>query len=142
MPVRRRIFWRVLLTLLATVVPASLVVTWLLCLAISLSAGGILVLLCGVGVSIIVASILAAILAASQTTSVVADLGRVLQRVSDGDYSAQLPLEQRWLLEPLGKSADQMQESLSRRFELLQASRDQLRTVLNSMLEGVIAVDE
>lgn len=65
----------------------------------------------------------------------------VLWQISTGDFDGRIPAEQRFLIEPLAESVDKMQEYLRTRLAELQAHRNQLRTVLDSMAEGVIAVD-
>ncbi|MGQ0633071.1 MAG: ATP-binding protein [Planctomycetaceae bacterium] len=64
-----------------------------------------------------------------------------LTRIEQGDFETRFPGEHRYLLEPLAESLEHVQAHLRGRFAELQANRDQLRTVLNSMVEGVIAVD-
>lgn len=66
----------------------------------------------------------------------------VLSRIAAGDYDGRIPVGQRDVLEPLVETTDSMRKLLRSRYGELQANRDQLRTVLDSMVEGVIAVDE
>jgi two-component system, OmpR family, phosphate regulon sensor histidine kinase PhoR len=69
------------------------------------------------------------------------ELSRGADRIALGDYSHRIdgggPQEMRHLAE----SFNNMSERLSAQFSQLEEDRQQLRTVLSSMVEGVIAVD-
>ncbi len=65
----------------------------------------------------------------------------VVWQMAAGEFDKRIPPEQRQQIEALAASIDQTQLYLKARVADLESSRNQLRTVLDSMLEGVIAVD-
>jgi two-component system phosphate regulon sensor histidine kinase PhoR len=65
----------------------------------------------------------------------------VVGKMAAGEFDKRIPPEQRQQIEDLAASLDQTQLYLKGRVADLESSRNQLRTVLDSMLEGVIAVD-
>ena len=62
-------------------------------------------------------------------------------RIAAGQFDHRIPLEHREQIEELAHSLDQTQKYLKSRVADLESSRNQLRTVLDSMVEGVIAID-
>lgn len=65
----------------------------------------------------------------------------VVWQMAAGEFDKRIPPEHRQQIEDLAASLDQTQLYLKARVADLESSRNQLRTVLDSMLEGVIAVD-
>lgn len=93
------------------------------------------------GISII-AAIWSSLLASRRLAQSLEGLRESLQGVAEGDYALKLSVDSRALVEPVAAAIDAARTPLQRRFHDLEASRDQLRTVLNSMVEGVVAVDD
>jgi two-component system phosphate regulon sensor histidine kinase PhoR len=69
-------------------------------------------------------------------------LGKAFDAVGAGEILPPVDPEVRYLIEPTAAALDRCREPLAARFAQLQASTDQLRGVLNSMVEGVIALDD
>ncbi len=65
----------------------------------------------------------------------------VVWQMSAGEFDKRVPPRSRQQIEELASSIDKTQLHLKSRIADLEASRNQLRTVLNSMIEGVIAID-
>src|SRR5205807_5261654 len=65
----------------------------------------------------------------------------VVWQMSAGEFDTRVPFRSRAQIEDLAASLERTQSFLKTRVADLEASRNQLRTVLNSMVEGVIAVD-
>ncbi|MBS0266456.1 MAG: PAS domain-containing protein [Planctomycetes bacterium] len=78
---------------------------------------------------------------AKRTCKRLESVQRVVSQMSAGEFDKRIPPENRMQIESLAASLDQTQLYLKSRVADLEASRNQLRTVLDSMLEGVIAVD-
>jgi two-component system phosphate regulon sensor histidine kinase PhoR len=66
----------------------------------------------------------------------------VLDQLARGEVPRRIPLSERTFIEPLAQSVDQVQDYLRDHFAELRSSRDQLSTVLNSMIEAVIVIDD
>lgn len=141
MPARQRTFWNLVLTFLLVYFPLALGGTLLaifgLAVAVPVAFSGLLLFSTLAVFSILVG----AYVFSRRVTDNVDSASDVLWDVSMGDFEGRIPAEQRYLIEPLAESVDKMQEFLRTRFAELQAHRNQLRTVLDSMAEGVIAVD-
>ena len=65
----------------------------------------------------------------------------VVGQMSAGEFDKRVPPRGREQLQELAALIDQAQLHLKSRIADLESSRNQLRTVLNSMVEGVIAID-
>ncbi len=65
----------------------------------------------------------------------------VVWQMSAGEFDTRVPPRSRQRIEELAASLDTTQRHLKSRIADLESSRNQLRTVLNSMVEGVIAID-
>ena len=66
----------------------------------------------------------------------------VLDQLARGEVPRRIPLSERTLIEPLAQSVDEVQDYLRDHFAELRSSRDQLSTVLNSMIEAVLVIDD
>lgn len=66
----------------------------------------------------------------------------VLRQISTGDFLARIPGEHRQILPQVSEAVERMQDELRTRLDELTLRRDQLRTVVDTLAEGVIAVDE
>ncbi|MCA9097173.1 MAG: PAS domain-containing protein, partial [Planctomycetaceae bacterium] len=85
--------------------------------------------------------IVSSILASRLVSPILEDLTNSFQKVSTGDYSAELKSASHERAQEVGIEFDRMTELLGRRASLLSDDRNRLRTVIDSMFEGVIAVD-
>ena len=68
-------------------------------------------------------------------------VGDVVAQMSEGEFDKRIPPGDRQQIEDLAASLDRTQSYLKSRVTDLESSRNQLRTVLDSMVEGVIALD-
>ena len=68
-------------------------------------------------------------------------VGDVVAQMSTGEFDKRIPPGDRRQIEDLAASLDRTQSYLKSRVTDLESSRNQLRTVLDSMVEGVIALD-
>jgi two-component system, OmpR family, phosphate regulon sensor histidine kinase PhoR len=139
--VRQRSFWKLTLHFGAVYVPlavAATIVSMTVFLVPPLAAALSSTL---ISAAAFVAVLSLAIVTARRFDENVRTVRDLMTRVSVGDFEKRIPADQRYFIEPVAEAADRMQEYLDSRFVELRASRDQLRTVLDSMVEGVIAVD-
>jgi len=97
----------------------------------------VLFLILGGGTSVIVGSVLAS----RQVSPLLEDLSFSLQKLSTGDYSTELSSASHDQMEEVGIEFDRMKTQIGERASLLSGDRNRLRTVIDSMLEGVIAID-
>jgi two-component system, OmpR family, phosphate regulon sensor histidine kinase PhoR len=142
MPSRQRSFWNQFGWYGLIFAPLAGAALAALCLGLGFSVPQGMTALGILGAAALCAAALAAYLSARRFAEPVDAVRDVLQQVSRGNYDGRLPATERHFVESLAESLDRMQEHLKSRFTDLQASRDQLRTVLNSMVEGVLALDE
>ncbi len=142
MPPWQRIFWRLVRTYHLVFAPLA---GFALLLAIvfmqpqTTVALGLVILIGGVS---LLASLVAAYISTRQIGAALGVVLDAVQHITSGDYDRRVPIQKRFLVEGLVDALDAMQHNLQSRFAELQASRDQLRAVLNSMVEGVIAIDK
>ena len=68
-------------------------------------------------------------------------VGDVVAQMSVGEFDKRIPAGDRQQIEDLAAALDRTQSYLKSRVTDLESSRNQLQTVLDSMLEGVIALD-
>jgi two-component system phosphate regulon sensor histidine kinase PhoR len=138
---RNRIFWRLLAIEHAVMLPLMVAAAVVAGLLGSLQPGQLALLIVCVFFAASGAATVTAFTGARQVSSAVREIGEVLRSAATGEHDVRVPIGQRWLLEPLGDVTNELQESLSGRIAELGRSRDQLRTVLDSMVEAVVAVD-
>jgi len=70
-----------------------------------------------------------------------ADLRQSAERFADGDFQQQIPSFATLEINSLANSMNQMAQQLQRRFATITAQNAQIRGILSSMVEGVIAID-
>jgi two-component system phosphate regulon sensor histidine kinase PhoR len=139
---RRSLFWR-LIRLQAVVSPPLIVaVAVAIWLTLRLELGIILGAAVVATTVLIVASIGIAFAASRDIAADLETIGHLVRLVAGGDYSGRIPPDVRDRIGGLAGDLDRMTEHLQERFTDLQAHRDRLRAVLDSLVEGVIAVDE
>lgn len=78
---------------------------------------------------------------ARQIASRFESVGDVVAQMSAGEFDKRIPPGDRREIEDLAASLDRTQSYLKSRVTDLESSRNQMRTVLDSMVEGVIALD-
>jgi two-component system phosphate regulon sensor histidine kinase PhoR len=78
---------------------------------------------------------------AKRTCKKLETVHHVVWQMAAGQFDMRIPADQRPQIESLAASIDQTQSYLKSRVAELEDSRNQLRTVLDSMAEGVIAID-
>lgn len=138
----RRIFWTLLGTHAAVFVP--LVIGGLLLgLLFSPPDTGIPGTLLGlVLLSAAAASITAASLSANQVARSLTAVQNSLNRITAGEYNAQMDHLHDGFVDPLAEVVERTRDHLKQRFSELQTNRDLQQAVLDSMLEGVVTVDQ
>ncbi|HLJ12698.1 MAG TPA: ATP-binding protein [Planctomycetaceae bacterium] len=83
----------------------------------------------------------AAYLGARRISEKLKSVSDVVRQMSAGEFDKRVSPASGYQIEDLAASLDKTRAYLKSRVSDLEASRNQLRTVLNSMVEGVIAVD-
>ncbi|MFN0056263.1 MAG: ATP-binding protein, partial [Planctomycetales bacterium] len=141
MPSRQRTFWNLVLTFAGAFVPLAAAGTLFAVMVYDVPPGTAMGGLLLYASLTVVAALIAGYVFARRIAESVTAVRKVLRQVEQGNFDERIPAEHQYLIEPLAASAARMQEFLRLRFAELQARRDQLRTVLDSMAEGVIAVD-
>jgi two-component system phosphate regulon sensor histidine kinase PhoR len=139
--VRSRIFWRLFAIQHAVLLPLMVAVAIAAGVLGNLSASQLLVVVGLIALAGSAAATVTAFTSARQLGSAVSDIGEVLRSAATGEHDVRVPIGRRWLLEPLGDVVNDLQERLSGRIADLGQNRDQLRTVLDSMVEAVMAID-
>jgi two-component system phosphate regulon sensor histidine kinase PhoR len=138
---RQRIFWTITATYVALFGFTGSLAFLLIYLAIQPSAGVLLIWLAGMLVAATGAALGAGLLLARKLEKALFGFSGALQRAAAGNYDVSLPVESRQEFEELAAAMDQMTEHVQTHATQMQNDRDRLRMVLNSMVEGVIAVD-
>jgi two-component system, OmpR family, phosphate regulon sensor histidine kinase PhoR len=88
-----------------------------------------------------IAAFVAAHLVARRGAGLLHRVEEALSRATKGDFEGRVPNLNPWLIAPLAAAVDRLLGYLRTRFAELESNRDQLRTVLDSMAEAVIALD-
>ena len=68
-------------------------------------------------------------------------IGEVTQRITHGELIARVPAMDGGIFGPLGERINAMADQLERRVQELESQRNQAQAILQSMVEGVCAVD-
>lgn len=140
-PSRPRGDWRQLGAFVLVYVPLAAAVTVWLILHLGLPATtalGALALFTAAGLASMTVT---AYVNARRIARQLETISDVVWQMSTGEFDARIPPRSRQQIEDLARSLDNTQAHLKSRIADLEASRNQLRTVLNSMVEGVIAID-
>jgi two-component system, OmpR family, phosphate regulon sensor histidine kinase PhoR len=74
-------------------------------------------------------------------TPALRDLAQAAERIGAGQAGERVFTEGGDVVESLGRSFNQMSEQLNTRIAALEEDREQLRTILSGMVEGVVALD-
>lgn len=138
----RPLFWR-LIRIQTAILPPLMVVATIAAALIFRPAWELL--FATVGVSAVTLIITSAVLARVVSRQIATDqetVDQLVRLVAGGDYTGRIPPIARDHLGSLATDLDRMQQHLQVRFADLQAHYDRLRAVLDSMVEGVIGVDE
>src|SRR5262249_22168567 len=80
-------------------------------------------------------------LLARRVAQPVQDLTRAAERIAAGDYGHQIYAGGRDEIAALARTFNRMSEHLAVQFTQLEEDRQQLRTILSGMVEGVVALD-
>jgi len=138
---RRRLVVRLVIWFVLLFVPlAMLAAGW----AVSVFAVPVQTALWGIvlfGTAALVSLAVAASRQARQIVARFASVGDVVAQMSAGEFDKRIPTGDRQQIEDLAASLDKTQSYLKSRVSDLESSRNQMRTVLDSMVEGVIALD-
>ena len=136
-------FWRLFLTYLTLVVCSVGLVGVLVALRTNDSA--VIVALAPevllVGGLIVASSVGVAYLLARRFTRPLADLTRGAERLAEGDFSHHIHVSGSRELVTLARTFNGMTDRLAAAFRTSEHDRQQLRTILSGMVEGVVAVD-
>lgn len=141
MQLRQRIFWR----LCRTWVLISLGIIGPLAMLLWLAGWGTasqlllwsLITLC----VMLLASLGSALLVAGRGAPAISGFEESLEQVAAGRYAPELSRESRETFEELATAFDQMTQHVRTSSREMLQDRDRLRTVINSMIEGVVAID-
>jgi len=141
MLLRRRLVWQFLkvfgLSWILSMIAAMLLVAPLAGFPPASSTGWFALLALG-GIS---GAILGSVAASRIVSPILDDLSSSFQKVSSGDYSTELNSASQDQIEEVGIEFDRMTEQIGIRTSLLADDRNRLRSVIDSLLEGVIAID-
>ncbi len=132
----RQIFWFVLVF----VPVAALAAAWAVTVHGVPSATALWGLLL-FGAAGLIAMVFAASRQARQIASQFDSVREIVAQMSTGEFDRRIPPGDRHEIENLAASLDRTQQYLKTRVTDLESSRNQMRTVLDSMVEGVIALD-
>ena len=134
--------WSFLVSFAAAFLPAVLVLAAGLVFGLNLSTGWAAVLALGLGGMGLVAATWANHRFMLEYRGNLNSAREVLDQLSQGEVLRRIPLSERTFIDPLARSVDRVQDYLTDHFAELRSSRDQLSTVLNSMIEAVIVIDD
>jgi two-component system phosphate regulon sensor histidine kinase PhoR len=134
--------WNFLIAFAAAFLPAVLVLAAGLVFGLKLPVGWAAVLALGLGGMGLVAATWANARFVLEYRGNLESAREVLDQLSRGEVPRRIPLSERTFIDPLARSVDQVQDYLTDHFAELRSSRDQLSTVLNSMIEAVIVIDD
>lgn len=97
--------------------------------------------LIGVGLAVIAIAALVSFGLSQRFVAPLMEMRRIARRFARGDLSRKLPVYSSFELGGLSEALNRMASHLDERMRMLIAQRNEQETVLSSMLEGVIAVD-
>ena len=97
-------------------------------------------IICGLLVMVLLAGLLA-LLITQWVTRPVRHISDVAQRITRGELHARASITSRDEVGVLGRTINTMAEQLERRVQELEVQRNQARAILESMVEGVCAID-
>ncbi len=89
----------------------------------------------------IIASLVIGFLTARRLTRPLADMTHVAGRYTQGDYRHRVRTQARDEVGELGRALNLMGEELEHKIQTIQRDREETRTILSAMVEGVVAVD-
>ncbi len=78
----------------------------------------------------------------SRVTKPLRQMMQIGRRVSEGDFTRRVKIKTRDEIGELGKTLNLMSAELSEKITLITEDRSQLHSILSSMIEGVMAVDQ
>ncbi|MFM7159082.1 MAG: histidine kinase dimerization/phospho-acceptor domain-containing protein, partial [Planctomycetaceae bacterium] len=139
---RASTFWSFLLLFVAVFLPGMLAVLTSTGRLTTAPAPSLPVVVTLLGLVAVGVAGLANLQIARQTARNLGAVCQALRQASQGEVSSRIPHSERSHVEPVAAAVDQLQDFLRSHFAEVQSSRDQLSLVLNSMVEGVLVVDE
>ena len=139
---RASTFWSFLLLFVAVFLPGMLAVLISTGRLTTSPAPPLAVVVTLLGLVAVGVAGLANLQIARQTARNLGAVCQALRQASQGEVSSRIPHSERSHVEPVAAAVDQLQDFLRSHFAEVQSSRDQLSLVLNSMVEGVLVVDE
>jgi two-component system phosphate regulon sensor histidine kinase PhoR len=140
-PARLRNHWSQVLLFAVVYVPPAVAVTVWAIFGLGVAAATALTGLLLFAVMALVAMAVAAYFNSRRIALQLDSVSDVVGQMSAGEFDKRVPPRSRQQIEELAALIDKTQLHLKSRIADLEASRNQLRTVLNSMIEGVIAID-
>ena len=78
----------------------------------------------------------------SQVTKPLRQMMQIGRRISEGDFTQKIKIKTRDEIGELGKTLNLMSQELSEKLNQITSDRTQLQTILSSMIEGIMAVDQ
>ncbi|MGE5195662.1 MAG: ATP-binding protein [Deltaproteobacteria bacterium] len=140
-PSRLRNHWSQVLSFVLVYVPLAAGATLWSIFGMGIATSTALTVLALFAVLALVSMAVAAYLNSRRIARQLESVSDVVGQMSAGEFDKRVPPRGREQMEELAALIDQTQLHLKSRIADLEASRNQLRTVLNSMVEGVIAID-
>jgi two-component system phosphate regulon sensor histidine kinase PhoR len=140
-PTRLRNDWSQVVSFLLVYAPLAVAVTLWSIFGLGVATGTALTGLLIFAVLALASMAVAAYFNARRIAQKLESISDVVGLMYAGEFDKRVPPRSREQIEALAASLDKTQEHLKSRIADLEASRNQLRTVLNSMVEGVIAID-
>ncbi len=140
-PTRLRNHWRQVLFFAVVYIPLAMAVTLWAIFGIGVATPTALTGLLLFAVMALVSMAVAAYFNSRRIALQLESVSDVVGQMSAGEFDKRVPPRSRQQIEELAALIDKTQLHLKSRIADLEASRNQLRTVLNSMIEGVIAID-
>lgn len=137
----RRVFGKLFGVQAAWTVVATTLATVAVCVAGGVAPLVSLGMVLTVGLAAALSSVGASLAISRRLFDRTSDIVGVLDRMADGDAGSHASAGDLDLLAELREPINRTQDGLRVRIAVLERSRDQLRTVLDSMEDGVIAVD-
>lgn len=87
-------------------------------------------------------ALLLAILSSRNLTKPIRIITKVAERIKNGEFDSRIVLKRKDEIGRLSSSINEMAESLDNLFSTLKAEREEIKSILSSMTEGLIVLDE
>lgn len=96
----------------------------------------------GSSIAVTIIALLLAILSSRNLTKPIRIITKVAEQIRNGQFNSRIVLKRKDEIGRLSNSINEMAESLAILFNNLNAEREEVKTILSSMTEGVIVLDD